>query len=92
MWATWEQHCYREHGCSLHDGAPITDHGVYTVYSYDQIIAEYDPVDGTLHLNERQYSNKTSEHQTQASLWTGRNVANRDGTYGVQYEIVWSKL
>lgn len=91
MWAEWRHHCYapstaEESDCNLHrNDEPITDHGVYVVYSYDQPIALYDPVDGTLHLNERQYSSKTSEHQGMAAAWT----ANRNGTWGVKYTIVW---
>lgn len=67
-----------------------TWHGnLYTVYSYDQVIAVYDPTDGTLHLNEYKYSNKTTEHQTTAAAWTGKRTFNQDRTFGVQYEIMW---
>lgn len=91
MWATWEHHCYHTNGdCNLHrNDKPIIDHGVYVVYSYDQPIAMYDPVDGTLHLNEHHYSSKTSEHQGMAGAWTGKRTANRNGTWGVKYTIVW---
>lgn len=64
----------------------------YVVYSYDQAIAAFDPVDGTLHTAERHYSGKTSEHQGNARAWTGRNFRNHNWTFGVQYRIEWEEL
>lgn len=74
------------------DGDVIGSRAFYVIYSYDQAIAAYDSVDGTLHTAERYFSHKTREHQNQASAWVGRDFKNHDFTYGVQYRIEWEEL